>query len=264
MVGTLMDCPSSPPCGKIAALPTAEDWQPHSVWCQFAFPFNCHRSPSQEEAVRLSTTVFSTYNHFPVSLGRCRQIVRSHWSVSVRSLSLLLDFFPKAHGEGGHCVGGQHGDGAAHKVWGAAPPGRTPPAPAVDVLVCRLHSVRQGLHASSREGALHFLWCRGAFPVVLTNGFFICSALLDKDVKSPWVHPVPGDTGSSVLSRDCQGWSECSGKEILWGWSLIIIEQTPAGSSLCFYTIRSAVMSCRHLDEHSLTGWSEGQEYCYS
>lgn len=79
-------------------------------------------------------------------------------SVSVGSLSSLLDFLPKVHGEGGHGVGGQDDDGAAHELRGGAAAGREPPALPVQVRVCRLHGVREGLHASGREGALHFLF----------------------------------------------------------------------------------------------------------
>lgn len=211
----------------------------------FYFCISCQNprpSPSQEEAVCLKSTVFSTHNCFSVSISMCSSlwnniidIARSLWSVSVGSLSLLLDFLPKVHGEGGHGVGGQDDDGAAHKVWGAASPGCKPPALPVQVRVCRLHGVRQGLHASSCEGTLHFLQCCGVFPFLLTTGFFICLALLDEDVKSFWLRRVPGDTRSSVMSGDWQAPTRVSWqRDKLWGWRLIIIEQMPVGNSLCF------------------------------
>lgn len=92
-------------------------------------------------------------------------VVRPRESVSVGSLSLLLDFLPKVHGERGHGVGGQDDDGAAHELRGDAAPGREPHALPVQVRVCRLHGVREGLHASGREGALHFLFSDSAVVV---------------------------------------------------------------------------------------------------
>lgn len=133
-------------------------------------------------------------------------VVRPRESVSVGSLSLLLDFLPKVHGERGHGVGGQDDDGAAHELRGDAAPGREPHALPVQVRVCRLHGVREGLHASGREGALHFLLffrlcCCGALPSPLTPAKFIC---LDKDVKSLRLRRVPGGHQELVLSGHCQ------------------------------------------------------------
>lgn len=145
MSRTSTDHPSSPPCGQMEALHTDDTCILHFLSKSPSFTIPRGSSPSEIKCLLNSHNFLKSlsplWNNIVV-------IVRPLWSVSVWSLSLLLDFLPKVHGEGGHGVGGQDDDGAAHKVRGAAPPGRKPQALPVQVRVCRLHGVRQGLHAS--------------------------------------------------------------------------------------------------------------------
>lgn len=92
---------------------------------------------------------------FLISSGRCcrhhhrvKAVMRPSL-VAVRSRSSFLYFFPQVHSQGGDGISGHDHHGAPHELRWGSPFGHKPPPTPLQMSICCLHGLRDGLHTAA-------------------------------------------------------------------------------------------------------------------
>lgn len=222
---TSMDRPSSPPCGKIAALLTADDGQPHCGRCiSFqlpSVPIPSGSSPSENNCL------------LDLQSHRCA------YQVTLVSFRWVFVFAPGLFSQSSWWGRPLHK--WTGRWWCCPQSARSRPAgPHTSSPACG----GAGLPPPVCAPGTPCFWLRGSAPFPLVSGCRFC-------LVGEWLLYLFGSTRQRRQIRLTPlGAKGHRADQTVLGWSLIIIEQTPAGNGLCFYASMSGAVSCRHLDLH--------------